>query len=648
MTQVSRPGVAEAARLDAAQERPRPLIDASWRRSVDYGLARSDHPDYAPLSPKLLGENQERNRLLMWHGAPVMESLYDQIADTESMILLTDSAGLILHALGDDGFLERANKVALCPGVSWAEFHRGTNAIGTAIAGLAPTVVHGEEHFLAANRILTCSAVPISDPQGGLMGVLDITGDRHSYQHHTIALARLSGMTIEKRVFLASFPDALILELHSRPEFLGTLRAGLVAVAQDGGILAANPSALVQLGCSLDEVRSQNAQGLFGITISGLIDHAWHGGDRPLPLLNHAGLRLFARVRVRLVRMHGQSTPGANAKQESVAAPVDRKSVADSTLPAASALDILNTGDPAISDVLRRLRKVIGRDIPILIHGETGTGKELLARAIHADSPRRDQPYIAINCASIPEGLMESELFGYEEGAFTGASRKGAQGKIRQADGGTLFLDEIGDMPASLQARMLRVLQERVVTPLGSPRSYPVNIAIICATHRRLKDTIAEGGFREDLYYRLNGLQVSLPPLRDREDLDVLVARILSQESGQACLRLEPEVLGLFRVHPWPGNIRQLTNLLRTAAAMVESDSIGVEHLPEDFLDDLRQAAEDDCAEPEESPHDAKLDEVELAAIQAMLVKTGGNLSEAARRLGISRNTLYRRLKSGC
>jgi transcriptional regulator with PAS, ATPase and Fis domain len=290
---------------------------------------------------------------------------------------------------------------------------------------------------------------------------------------------------------------------------------------------------------------------------------------------------------------------------------------------------------------------VLGRDVPILIMGETGTGKELLAQAIHNDSPRAEGPFVAVNCASIPETLIESELFGYDEGAFTGARKKGAIGKILQANGGTLFLDEIGDMPFSLQARLLRVLQERMVTPLGSGKSLPVNVELICATNHNLRQRIADGLFREDLYYRLNGLVVKLPPLRERTDLETVVKKILATDTDSAHYRIGEEVLALFRRHKWPGNFRQLTNLLRTAMIMAGDDEeIGLQHMPDDFLDDV-------AAPPATLPAPvqlavpagcANLEEMELAAILQSLDANGGNVSATARALGVSRNTIYRKL----
>jgi transcriptional regulator with PAS, ATPase and Fis domain len=246
-----------------------------------------------------------------------------------------------------------------------------------------------------------------------------------------------------------------------------------------------------------------------------------------------------------------------------------------------------------------------------------------------------------VNCAAIPEALIESELFGYEEGAFTGARRKGAAGRIMQAHGGTLFLDEIGDMPLALQARLLRVLEERKVLPLGGARPVVVDIELVCATNHDLRKRIAEGLFREDLYYRLNGLVVKLPPLRERSDLDAIVAQLLASETQSR--RVADEVLRLFRRHAWPGNLRQLASLLRTAALMAgDKDEIGLHHLPDDFLDDFGAAPA--AQAPAGAGTNARLEELELSAILRTLDAHGGNVSAAARALGVSRNTIYRKL----
>ena len=303
-------------------------------------------------------------------------------------------------------------------------------------------------------------------------------------------------------------------------------------------------------------------------------------------------------------------------------------------------LDDFLGGDAQLASVARRALRIVGKDIPLLIEGETGTGKELFARAFHRSGPRFDKPFVAVNCAAIPEGLIESELFGYEEGAFSGARRRGHVGKLLQANGGTLFLDEIGDMPLALQARLLRVLQEREVTPLGSNRVLPVDFSLLCATHRALPEAVAAGRFRADLYYRINGVRLALPPLRERSDLVPLVAQLLADEAGGNAVAVAPAVWQVFSRYSWPGNLRQLHGVLRALYALLEpSETLQLEHLPDELLEAMPEAYAVAAAPGE------RLAEVELQLMRRVLADCNGNVSAAARRLGVSRNTLYRRLK---
>ncbi|WP_028535280.1 sigma-54-dependent Fis family transcriptional regulator [Paludibacterium yongneupense] len=588
-------------------------LDRAHQRSRGYGLLEYDTPHYPILAADVLRLRREQNRALQTHALPVMEALYQQIANTHSMVALTDAKGLILHSFGDDDFLKKAARVALRAGSDWNEEHQGTNAIGTALAERRAVTVHGTQHFLRANQFLTCSSVPIFEPSGQLGGILDVTGDQRGYHAHTLALVRMSAQMIENHLFDHAFGHGFYLRFHSRREFIGTLMEGLVAFSGDGILLAANGSARFQLG--LDGMAHERTlAALFGIAPGALLERcrlqsAW------LELHLHGGVQVCVQAQWR------GATPGA----------------APAPTPGTSALPhlrYLNTGDAQVGRLLDKVAKVIGRDIPILITGETGTGKELLAQAIHRDSPRAGASFVAVNCAAIPETLIESELFGYVDGAFSGARRKGYRGKLMQANGGTLFLDEIGDMPLPLQMRLLRVLQEREVEPLGGSGPLAVDFSLICATNRDLQAMIAAGRFREDLYYRINGLVVRLPPVRERSDLDVIVRKILQAESRHCGAReVSPEVMALFHRYAWPGNFRQLAALLRTACAIADDDGvIRPAHLPDDFM-------------PDDAPSVA-LSRQEHDAIAAAVTAHRGNVSAAARALGISRNTIYRKLGS--
>ena len=668
------------------------LIQQSHERCAALGLTRIERPDYAPLMRSDLSVAKERNQRLFAHAAPVMEMLLEQIVETESMIVLTDAQGTILHAVGDNDFLERAGKVALSPGVNWAEQSKGTNAIGTALFEERPTLVHADEHFMHANHFLTCSASPIFDPRGNMLGVLDVSGDHRSYHQHTMGLVRMSARMIENHWLSDDYSNRLRLHFHSRAEFIGTLLEGIIVVGADGKILGANRSALDQLAMTGISLRGHTLTTLFGTTVAAVHDHFRTPLPVPMKLSLPNGLHFHVSARIDWAgrRVFGGLPEGfddaAPRSEAGGGAALPAPGPAESKPP--SGLQFLQTGDGQIEAVVQKVRRIINRDIPLLVLGETGTGKELLARAVHQESNRAKQPFVAVNCAAIPETLIEAELFGYEDGAFTGARRKGAVGRIVQANGGTLFLDEIGDMPLALQARLLRVLQERVVTPLGSHKHIAVDIAVIGATHRNLREMIERQQFREDLYYRLNGLVLKMPPLRERSDLAVVARRILQGECPQGAPEISPRVMELLGRYHWPGNIRQLANVLRTAAVMACGEAqITEAHLSDDFLEDVRglppraappggavfvpaavphvppassvasaapgAAANAPAAAPMAAPAPAAavpppnrtLEEIEIDMIRAALDAAGGNISEASKRLGISRNTIYRKLR---
>lgn len=622
------------------------LIETSWSRCISRGLdADSCSKDVERARRDVLLTERERNESLLKHAAPVMNGLYAQIARSGSMIVLTNASGFILHSVGDQSFLDRASKVALSPGVEWSEESKGTNAIGTALVEKAPVSVHGSQHFFSANHFLTCSASPIFDPCSRMLGVLDVTGDSRTPSHHSLALINLAVQTIENQLFAHAFPEGFLLHCHVQHELIGTVFEALLAFDQEGRVLSANRSACRLIGRSHAELMNHSFSSMFDKSLSALYDPLMRGTDI-IELRLFGGRTLFGRPRA-----GSQARPPARVFSMDIPR-ADGQTAARLPLGKDRGLARLSTGDAQMDTVVEKVRRVLGRDIPVLIQGETGTGKELLARAIHDEGPRRDQTFVAVNCAAIPDGLIESELFGYEDGAFTGARRKGYAGRIMQADGGTLFLDEIGDMPLALQARLLRVLQERNVVPLGSGRATPVDLSIICATHRKLRDLVSQGQFRADLYYRLNGLTVMLPPLRERTDLRALVQRILDSESSiPRGLSIDDEVLALFERHPWPGNMRQLANLLRTAGVMAADDGVIARfHLPDDFIDELDNvdgmaAAPRDASVTGQGPCD--LDSLTLRAIRESLSRNDGNVAATARELGISRTTLYRKLKEG-
>lgn len=609
-------------------------IIRSWQRSADRGIGIERGETRCTPRYDLM-RRRELNDTLLIRSQPVMESLYHEIAGTSSMVLLADRDGIVLHSIGDPDFVDQAQKVFLKPGGIWSEGVNGTNAIGTALEEQMTVQVHSSEHFIDKNRFLSCSATPIFDPKGGLLGALDVSGDYSVHQQHTIALVRLSAQMIENQMFAPKFPDDIIISFHVRSEFIGSLYEGIAVFSPDGHLVAANRSALLQLGLDRSRMMGQSFSSLFRLTLVKLLEQSRFVPHPVLQLPLLSGVEVYGRV-----------WPGASvspvtflpiiSKAESGATVADVKNK-----PEGVPLDELALGDQKMQAVITKALRVVGHDIPIMIEGESGTGKELLARALHMAGPRKNGPFVPINCAAIPEGLIESELFGYQEGAFTGARRKGQIGKIREADKGTLFLDEIGEMPLQFQARLLRVLQDRTVIPLGGAGSHKVDLAVICATNRRVRDAVAAGSFREDLYYRLNGLLLTLPSLREREDKILLAVKILKSLCGpERDVTIHPDVLCIFGQHTWPGNIRQMHNVLRTAVALLgERNEVTVGELSEDFLEQAGTAYG-------RNVDDALLAVMETRLISATLDHTRGNIAAAARKMGIGRSTLYRKLRS--
>jgi transcriptional regulator of acetoin/glycerol metabolism len=487
--------------------------------------------------------------------------------------------------------------------------------------------VHAGEHYLERNGFLTCAAAPIADPSGQLLGVLDISGDRRGYHRHTLALVRSGARMIEHQLFEARHRAGIRLRLHAQAEGLGTVTEGLVAVSEDGWIVGATTAALELLGLARRDIGAATVERVFGLDLDRLLAH----GPAPRLLPRHGAAPLWLRLE-----------PGHTLRRAPT--PV----AADTAWRPLDALSALDSSDPAVAAAIARARKVLDKPaISLLLQGESGVGKELFAQALHASSARRGKPFIAVNCAALPETLIEAELFGYRPGAYTGAGRQGAPGRIREADGGTLFLDEIGDMPLAMQARLLRVLQQREVLPLGGGAPVAVDFRLVCASHRKLRDEVAAGRFREDLYYRLNGLTLTLPPLRERSDLPALVAKLLATEAPGRELAVEPTLMAALAGYRWPGNLRQLANALRTAVALLDDGEtlLTADHLPSDLAEELTPPQAEQAGEDTAEDASGDLRQLADARIRATLAAVNGNVSEAARRLGISRNTLYRRVR---
>lgn len=570
-----------------------PLLSDSWFRSQLYGLDRTAD-DFPRVRQGELADVLASNAGLQQFAQPVIKQLAQKLAEKQSVVILSDATGLVLNTFGDMPSLEKAQRYALAPGNLWSECGRGTNAIGTALAIDDGCEIQGHQHFLTLNQGLYCAAMPLQMPNGQIAGVLDISGPAHFPHPQTLSWVKAAAKQIEYLWVKQSLhPQQWLMSLHLQPQGIDTSDE-LLLVFSDNVLTAANRLAMRELALSVGQLGSVTFQQLFP-------QQQQHANSIPAPL-DYATQRYYFRLRAPQ-RSHF-ATPSEPASE----------------LPFSLGRD----GEKMV--------RLLNAGVSLCIHGETGSGKEYVSRALHQQSRWREGKFVAINCAAIPEALIESELFGYQPGAFTGASKNGYIGKIREADGGVLFLDEIGDMPLALQTRLLRVLQEKEVAPLGSSRSWPVNFAVISATHRDLAQRVAEGEFREDLLYRLQEFSMTIPPLRAWPDVEGFIRRLWLELGGaDRDIQLSPALLTALAQLPWPGNVRQLRSLLRVLLALAdEGEEVTEVHLPAEY----RRAAVQ--PQSDRQSHDRRL-------ISETLQRFNGNISKTAEALGVARSTLYRR-----
>ncbi|MFM1654853.1 sigma-54-dependent Fis family transcriptional regulator [Brevibacillus sp. B_LB10_24] len=569
---------------------PTDYIEQSWKRCRDIGLKQSEKADDQLLTGTSIKELQSRYDFLFPHAEAVFEKLYPLIIQSGSVVFLTDPEGTILYASGDAAFASRAARVQLQVGANWHETKKGTNAIGVAIEEKRPALVKGSQHFFRENHFLTCASAPIFDRAGELLGVVNISGLKETFHPVLASAASLAADVFQNRMLVQEMRAEHLITLQQLETIRERHPLPLLTLDGDRRITGANPSAMRLLGNCL-------------------------GAELPSDLnFQIITLKDDTHKLYRSVAIKESPATSASSRQQP---------------PLYTFSDIFGSC-PAIVQVKELAKKASCSQLPVLLTGESGTGKELFAQAIHTQSERG--PFVAVNCSAIPDTLIESELFGYEKGAFTGANREGGIGKFQAADGGTLFLDEIGDMSVRAQAALLRVLQEKTVTPVGSVKSRRVDVRIIAATHRNLFEEVQAGRFRADLFYRLKGITIRLPALRQRKDIRQLAEHLLKKHAEQP-KTLSPAVLQLLERHPWPGNIRELLSVLLQASFLAEGGVIEAEHIVVDTPWDRQEEGT------------FSLRENERKTIEEVLQETNGNIARAASLLNIGRNTLYRKIR---
>ena len=585
-----------------------------------------------------------------------MENLYQFVASSSFVVLLCDERGYILETVGDPVVIREAPDLNFCQGALWTEEEIGNNGAGTALVLQRPFQVSGSEHYCRKHHPWTCSGAPIVDENRQVIGILEMSGPVEATHQHTLGMvvAAVEAIQQQLRVQLKN-RELMLLNNHLSNLFL-TVSDGVVVVNAEGLVQQVNPVA--------EKLFSRKSAALVGHPILHFIDKPdsfrellQHGrAISDLELMINAGSGpLSCLVSAKPVKDdRGHLTSGVIFLN-----PIHRINKLINRFSGAHATftfdDIIGNGR-AITKAIHLGHLAANSDSNALLCGESGTGKEMFAQAIHNQSSRRLKPFIAINCGAIPRELIGSELFGYVEGAFTGAAKGGRPGKFELASSGTLFLDEIGDMPLDQQVSLLRVLQDRAITRIGGDKILQVDVRIICATNKHLPVEISRGNFRQDLYYRLNVISIALPPLREhREDIPAMF-RIFHErvcrKLGVAEVPVDPEVMRRLQQYDWPGNMREFQNAVEKMVNYCHQQRIEPDCLPEEIQFPVALSGSPAASAPT-SPREYRariktaLAEQERREIFELMARNGGNLSQVAKALDISRTSLYRKLGNG-
>ena len=564
-----------------------------------------------------------------------MRTLYAQVQALDYVVLLCDRKGVTVDYIGNDRLNKELRNSGLYLGADWNERHAGTCAVGTLINEYEPMTIHQQDHFDIVNTTLTCSASPILDHDGQLLAVLDVSAlhspKEKSSQHLLLKLVQMHARFIESAHFLNYYREHTILKFDINVCTLSTNCPNLIALDKHNVIVGANQNARKIMARELG-IKDITSQLLTGFEFTSLFELSKSEDaasfDYYLFKSRNTGLSFFCDIQAPKTKNKRLFNPAPNT-------------IHDPVNIVAAEIDKLAGHDPSMHKVKQLANKFSPTDINILIRGETGTGKEVLAKAIHDSSKRSDGPFIAVNCAALPDSLIESELFGYKSGSFTGANSKGKSGLILAADQGTLFLDEIGDMPSSLQTRLLRVLAEKEVTPIGSDKPIKVNFRLISATHQEVapQNIPNKNDFRADLYHRLNGATINLPPLRDRQDIYYLISKLMGKKSD---MNLSKSSLEVLTEYAWPGNIRELKNVINYASTLCDEEGIRSEHLPDYVFTRDPFIVNEHSYSP--TRHVETLSE-EGQELLLTLRNNNWNATASAKKLNIGRATLYRKMK---
>ncbi|WP_434510640.1 sigma-54-dependent Fis family transcriptional regulator [Desulfitobacterium sp. AusDCA] len=599
-----------------------PVIYRSWQRSLDFNVNRSNISQNMILSAHHLRELKDTQIDLIQAAEPVLPYLFKLLVSANYLVLLCDKNGFILDSLGNGPFISKAQRVHLSPGVNWREDVKGTNAIGTALSENSPITVSGWEHYVKENHFLSCSGAPIVSLQGNTLGVLDISAEIGDNHERILEITIMGAKMIEQNLQALDIKRQLNYYEQGAKLAIELLREGFISINNLGVITDINSVGASLLGRKREDVIGKTATEVFSAPKSW----ALYNKELDLRLKGNSGQEVVSKLKP-VMDNSGKSIGAFGVIRSDIPLEPPQSWVGSS---------------PASKQILERVQRAASTQSSILIQGESGTGKEVIARMIHDLSPRREGPFVALNCAALPSSLLESELFGYADGAFTGARRGGQPGKFELAHQGTIFLDEIGDMPISAQVALLRVLQEKEITRVGDSKAHKVDVRVIVATNKNLQALVESNTFRLDLFYRLKVISIELSPLRERlEDIRELVPYFINRFCAgfsRPLLGVDEDVYRYLSAHPWPGNVRELENCIEAMVAMASGPSLTVNDLPPELKN--RPVLESNSEEPP-----ALLEQQTRQTIINVLEQTHCKIAPAARILGIGRNTLYRKIK---
>ncbi|HWP97809.1 MAG TPA: sigma-54-dependent Fis family transcriptional regulator [Syntrophomonadaceae bacterium] len=635
-----------------------PEIMESWHRCYVAGVDPHDGTCYHLLRPVELNELLEKRKEFIDIARPFMLKLYEFVKGSGFIVMLTDERGYILEAFGDEDTLAWAEKINFKKGAKWTEEEVGTNAIGTGVLLQKPIQTSGAEHYCYKHHGWTCSASPIFDKKGRMVGVLDMSGPVNGTHLHTLGMVVAAVEAIMDQMRIQEKNRQLTMANNRMTNVFLTMSDGVIVINEQGVIMNINPVAKQIIGKSDRELVGHSIQEILGRRVPAVeksikrkvgyndvevivdtVNGRVHCLSSGMPIVDDEGNITDVVILVRPI--------------EKVQKLVNRFSGAQATF---HFKDIIGSS-PQMAEAVRMASLAASGSSNVILEGESGTGKEVFAQAIHNRSVRRSGPFVAVNCGAIPRELIGSELFGYVEGAFTGAKRGGRPGKIELAAGGTLFLDEIGDMPLEQQVALLRVLQDKKITRIGDDKIIPVDFRVICATNKNLLEEAAKGNFREDLYYRLNVVPILIPPLRDHpEDIHTLFdyfIEIIGPECGNLDIKVDPEVFEYLKRYHWPGNVRELQNVVERLLSIAEDGCIHLDHLPSSIYrttlielpKEASSIAQSVRVYSEREKRKQLLAENECQVILNLLAKHGGNISEVAKEMEVSRNTVYRKMR---